>query len=301
MWHHWINYIYIYLLTLNGLYGIYTAGASKIIGLECAGVIVDTNSTTLYKQGDRVMCLLGGGGYAQYVAVPVTHCIPIPSHMSFTDAGAIPEVYLTAYQLIRYIAHCSPNEYILIHAGASGVGTAAIQLAKLFGCKSIATAGTSDKLKFCMELGASTAINYKDQSFGTEVQNYLRDNKVSNGISIVIDPVGKSHFNDNIDVLGLDGRYILFGLMSGADVQLNLGKVLAKRIRIEGTTLRSRSAEYKTDLVKSFIRDVLPALDNKTCKPIIYKEMSMDQIVDAHKLMESNETTGKIVIHVPQQ
>jgi len=275
-------------------------GASKIIGLECAGEIADIGDTNKYKVGDRVMCLLGGGGYAQYVAVPVGCCMPIPSHLNWTEAGAIPEVWLTAYQLMRYIGGLSEGQTVLIHAGASGVGTAGIQLAKLFKAKSIITAGKAEKLDFCKSLGADAAFNYKDKAFGAEVKQWLSDNGVKAGVNVVLDPVGASHFADNVDVLGVDGKYVLFGLMGGTDVQLNLGKVLQKRIQLIGSTLRARSNDYKANLVAEFSREVLPAFQDKSCKPVVYKEMQMEDIVEAHKLMESDVSTGKIVIHVPQ-
>lgn len=280
----------------------YSPGASEIIGLECAGIIVDLNNvqTDKYKVGSRVMCLLGGGGYAEYVAVPIECCMPVPQHLDWIEAGAIPEVWLTAYQLMRTIGQLQQGQTILIHAGASGVGTSAIQLCKLFSARSIVTAGAKDKLEFCKELGASAAFNYKDKSFGQEVQQYLKQNNIKS-VDVVIDPVGSSHFNDNIDVLGLDGKYVLFGTMGGVDVELNLGKVLGKRIQLIGTTLRSRSNEYKGRLVDDFTRHVIPAFNNQTVKPIIHTTMSMDQIVDAHKLMESNATIGKIVIQVAKQ
>lgn len=202
------------------------AGASLILGLECAGEVVDVNNTSSpFKPGDRVMCLLSGGGYAEYAAVPYGCCIAIPAHLSYVEAAAIPEVWLTAYQLTRTIGQLSANQTLLIHAGASGVGTAAIQLAKLFNAKSVVTAGTTEKLDFCKSLGASAAFNYKTKPFGNEVKEWMAANSVY-GINVVIDPVGATHFQDNVDVLGVDGKYVLFGLMGGVDVQCNLGNLL---------------------------------------------------------------------------
>mmetsp|Transcript_26692 Transcript_26692/g.26351 ORF Transcript_26692/g.26351 Transcript_26692/m.26351 type:complete len:242 (+) Transcript_26692:245-970(+) len=239
------------------------------------------------------MAILPGGGYAEYAAVQSDHLMPIPDNLSYEEAAAIPEGWVTAYQLLFYIARGKAQEKVLVHAGASGVGTALIQLAKLKGLKVAITCGSQEKMEFCKNLGADLAINYKTESFKQKVKEF-------GGADIVLDCIGANYFEDNLDAIKLDGRWIIYGTMGGHQVnQVSLRGLMAKRVSLITTTLRSRSKEYKADLVRTFINDgILDAFQNGILKPILYRTFLMEEIVLAHELMEKNENSGKIVLKI---
>lgn len=220
-----------------------------------------------------------------------------PNEVSWVEAAAIPENWLTAYQALYLIAEKKPEQSVLIHAGASGVGLAAIQLAKSFDKgKIFATAGTDDKIKFCEQHGATKAINYKTQDFAKEIAQ-LTDGK---GVDVVIDFVGQSYWESNIASLARDGRMVLLGLMSGmeTDRPLNMGPILFKRLRIEGTTLRSRTVEYQSNLLREFSSKAMDKLLGDGLDLVIHKVYDWKDIVEAHKEMEAAKNIGKIVCEV---
>ncbi|CAG9330404.1 unnamed protein product [Blepharisma stoltei] len=266
-------------------------GASNIIGLECTGEVAE--SVGSWASGKRVMSILSGGGYAEYATIPSDHLIPIPDNLSYEEAAAIPEGWITAYQILFYIAKGKPQEKVLIHAGASGVGTALIQLAKLKGLLVAVTCGSQEKMDFCRNLGADLAINYKTESFKEKIRDF-------GGVDIVLDCIGANYFEDNLDAINLDGRWIIYGTMGGHQVnQVSLRGLMAKRVSLITTTLRSRSKEYKADLIKEFINDgILDAFQNGILKPILYRTFSMEEVALAHELMEKNENSGKIVLKI---
>jgi NADPH:quinone reductase-like Zn-dependent oxidoreductase len=220
-----------------------------------------------------------------------------PKEVSWVEAAAIPENWLTAYQALYLIAEKKPEDSVLIHAGASGVGLAAIQLAKSFDKGQIfATAGTDDKVKFCEQHGATKAINYKTQDFSKEIAQ-LTNGK---GVNVVIDFVGQSYWEKNINSLARDGRMVLLGLMSGAetDKPLNMGPILFKRLRIEGTTLRSRTVEYQSNLLREFSSKAMDKLLGDGLDLVIHKVYPWEDIVEAHKEMEAAKNIGKIVCEI---
>lgn len=283
------------LLQKNGKYPV-PKGASPILGLEMAGVVEQIGSNvTNWKIGDRVCGLLPGGGYAQYVSIPSELAISIPTHLSFEEAAAIPEVFLTAYLNLFELGRLKENETVLIHAGASGVGTAAIQLVREFGAKSIITAGNEIKLNACKNLGANHVINYKDQKFEAEIEK-LTDHE---GVDVILDFVGASYFHQNLQSLKTNGRLILIGTMGGVKVNdVNLLPLLMKRISIIGSTLRSQTLHQKIHLTNQFTKHVLPLFISKKISPVIDSIWSWQDVNEAYSRMENNLNIGKIVLKI---
>ncbi|KAI5102465.1 quinone oxidoreductase PIG3 isoform X2 [Silurus meridionalis] len=288
------------VLQRKGLYQV-PPGASEILGLEAAGVVsgFGTGVKSNFKIGDKVMALLSGGGYAQYVAVPEQLLMPVPSHLSLYDAAAIPEAWLTAYQLLHLIAHVKEGESVLIHAGASGIGTAAIQLTRLFCAVPLVTAGNPDKLKVAEKLGAAAAFNYKEGDFSDKVLQFTQ----GRGVDVILDCIGGSFWEKNVRSLATDGRWVLYGVMGGKAVNGDLlGKLLFKRGHLLSSLLRSRSLQYKAKLVKSFIEQALPHFETTglptSLRPIIDTEFNMEDVTKAHRHMEANRNTGKIIIKI---
>ncbi|THH30587.1 hypothetical protein EUX98_g3592 [Antrodiella citrinella] len=225
-------------------------GASTVLGVEFSGHIAQVGKDVeKWKEGDEVFGLAGGGAYAEFIVVPQTNVIAKPKHLSFVEAASIPENWLTAFQAVVLVAEIKAGDNVLVHAGASGVGIAAIQLSRAYKANNvIATASTQDKLDWLLSLpsGATHAVNYKTQNFADEVKTITN----GHGADVVIDFVGRTHFEKNIQSLALDGRMTLLAFLSGAELPfLNLGPILYKRLRIQGSTLRSRSAPYQADLI----------------------------------------------------
>jgi len=270
----------------------------KHLGLEISGKVeVVGNKVKKFKAGDRVMALLSGGGYSDFVVVDQNHLMPIPKNVSTLHAGGIPEVWLTAYQLIHFIAKLKKGENILIHAGGSGVGTAAVQLSKLAGAKKIiVTAGSEQKIEKALTLGATCGINYKNTpSFSTTVLQ-LTNGK---GCSVILDCIGGSYLQENLTSISRDGRWVLYGLMGGTKIESNLlAQILGKRIALLGTTLMTRTDEYKNKLIDEFIKNALPYFDSEPAqlKPIVDKVYQLDEVVQAHEYMSTNQNKGKILL-----
>lgn len=277
------------------------AGASQILGLDAAGEVIsigpDASKSWL---GKRVMALLAGGGYAEQVAAHEGSLILIPDTMSYVEAAAIPEAWLTAYQISHFVGKMAPDEHVLIHGGASGVGTAAIQLARLIGAQPFVTVGSAEKAAFCKALGAVHAINYKTTSFSDSIRAYTAEHKIpEQGVNLILDCVGGSHAISNVDIASMDGRWVLFGQMGGSTVDaFPLGRILGKRLQLLGTTLRTRSQAYKTVLVKDFTEKVMPAFAIGKCQVIIDKVVPWESIVEATRQMDNNENIGKIVLQI---
>uniref|UniRef100_A0A8C5MAD8 Tumor protein p53 inducible protein 3 n=1 Tax=Leptobrachium leishanense TaxID=445787 RepID=A0A8C5MAD8_9ANUR len=276
-------------------------GASDIIGLEAAGTVVGfgPGADGRWKIGDHVMALLSGGGNAQYVTVPVGHLMPAPPGMSATDAAAVPEAWLTSFQLLHFVGKVQKGETVLIHAGASGVGTAAVQLCRLAGAIPIVTAGSAEKLEMAKKLGAAAGFNYREEDFGTKCLEFT--NNV--GVDIILDCIGATHWEKNLQCLNMDGRWVLYGLMGSGEINGDLlSKLLWKRGSILGSLLRSRSSKYKTELVKAFTDQALPHFTPGGpihLKPIVDSVYPLQKISDAHQRMEENKNTGKIILQMP--
>ncbi|SYX83673.1 NAD(P)H-quinone oxidoreductase [Paenibacillus alvei] len=269
---------------------------NPILGVEVAGTVIEVNGESTFQVGDRVMGLVNGGGYAEYAVTPMDRAIPIPDSFSFAEAAAIPEVFLTAYQTLYWIGKLQQGETVLVHAGASGVGTAAIQLAKQISKATvIVTAGSAKKLDFCRELGADVLINYKEQSFDKEV---LRATN-GQGADVILDFVGADYWAKNLASIKKEGRWVLIGVLGGVKVeQMNLFALMSKCVQLTGTLLTPRSDEYKARLTQDFAANVLAYFDNSSIKPIIDTIFPLEKVSDAHIHMEENRNTGKIILQV---
>jgi len=271
-------------------------GASEILGLEMAGVIENTGPKVFkWQKGDHVMALLPGGGYAEYCTIHEDLAMPIPENLSFEESAAIPETFLTAYQTVAWLGEFQQNETILIHAGGSGVGTSAIQLArKLFNATVIATAGKEHKLDSCRELGADYAYNYKTQDFAKEISKDLGRNPVD----LIIDFVGAPYWEKNINVLSRDGRLIYLSFLGGHRIkEMSLVPILKKRLSVKGSTLRNRTEKYKIRLTDDFALNVLPLFGQEKIKPVIDSVFDWEDTEEAHQHMADNKNTGKIVLN----
>ncbi len=271
-------------------------GASSILGLEMSGVIEALGAeVTDWKIGDQVCGLLAGGGYAEYVTIHSQCLIAVPEGWSFEKAAAIPEVFLTAFQALNYLAKIKKGERILIHAGASGVGTAAIQLAKSFGASQIIVTASAGKHKLCKQLGADIAIDYRTQNFEEEVLQ-VTDNQ---GVDVIIDFLAAPYFQKNINSLATDGRMVMLALMGGFQVEnLVLAKILIKRLHIMGSTLRARSLEYKINLTRDLMEFAMPRFESGELQPVIDSVFDWTEVVAAHQYMEANKNKGKIILKV---
>lgn len=269
--------------------------ASPILGLEMAGVVEEIGSDAQrFEPGDHVMGLLPGGGYAEYCVIRDDHAMSKPSSFSIEEAAAIPEVFLTAYQGLFWIGELFDDEMVLIHAGASGVGSAAIQLAKqVSGTTIITTAGTGAKLDLCTNLGAGFAINYKKEKFDEVIESQFGDAATD----VILDFVGASYWHQNIKVLAMDGRLVHLGLLGGSSVDnMNLGTILRKRLSIRGSTLRNRNDEYKALLTKEFTEHFAESFNNRSIRPVIDSVYEWEEAEEAHQRMRHNENAGKIVL-----
>lgn len=269
-------------------------GASSILGLEMSGTISEVGAAlSQWKVGDKVCALLDGGAYAEYVNLNPDMLIKVSDDMSFEQAAAIPEVFLTAYQSLIYLLKLTADDTILIHAGASGVGTAAIQLAKSVGAKVIVTA-SKQKHDICRQLGADLIIDYKEHSFKKVIQESSFKN-----VNAILDVIAGSYFSDNLDLLSLDGRMVMLAALGGLKVsEANVGQIVWKRLNVMGSTLRSRSLDYKIKLTQDFVNDFWQDFNSGKLKPIIHEILDWTEVVRGHQMMEANENAGKIIMRV---
>lgn len=270
-------------------------GAPDILGLEMAGVISATGDNVREWQiGDRVCALLPGGGYAEKVAVPQAMLMPIPHNWSFEQAGAMPEVYLTAFVNLYMEAELQPGETVLVHGGASGVGTAAIQLLRTTGNPVIVTASTAEKCAACLKLGASLAINYKEEDFVERVKEYSGDA----GVDVILDMVGAAYLERNLSLLRLKGRLVFISMLSGGKTEIDLGSLMRRRLRMIGSVLRSRSLEEKVEIKERFMDLFWNQLEEGAIQPVIDSVYPITQANEAQQRMADNLNIGKIVLQV---
>jgi len=270
------------------------AGAPQDIpGLEIAGTVVDVgDNVTRWKIGDKVCALVMGGGYAEYCNVPASQCLPIPENLSFIEAASLPETFFTVWSNVFDRGHLQKGESLLVQGGSSGIGVTAIQMAKAWGCTVYATAGSDEKCKFCEELGAAKAINYKTENFADEIKK-ATNNK---GVDVILDMIGGDYTAPNLQSLAEDGRLVLINTMNGKDVNIDLSVVMRKRLTITGSMLRSREISFKAAIAQNLEKNIWPLLKSGEIKPIIYKVFPAGQAAAAHQLMESSEHIGKIVL-----
>ena len=261
-------------------------GASEIIGLECAGIIEDPGTTGREKD-EEVACLLAGGGYGEYVAVPEGQLMPIPEGYSLTEAAAVVEVACTVWSNLGMLAGLREGQTVLIHGGAGGIGTFAIQLCKQLGATVAVTAGSAEKLETCRELGADILINYKEQDFSEELTGRC---------DVILDIMGAKYLRQNLRSLAEDGQLIIIGLQGGVKTEINLGALLPRRLSVRGTTLRARSLEGKAEVVRSTVENVWPLLADGRVRHHIHATFPLSEAAAAHELLDSGEVTGKLVL-----
>lgn len=273
-------------------------GASPILGLEMAGIVVATGKKVeKWQPGDAVFGLLPGGGYATLAVIHQDMAMRIPQGMPMTEAAAIPEVFLTAYQALFWLAQIRNEEKVLIHAGASGVGTAAIQLAKTKQAAVLTTA-SAPKHDICLNLGADQVFDYTQGPFTPWVMQHTE----GKGVDIIVDFIGGDYFSENIDCLHMDGRMVQLAAMGGTRLSgFNLGRLLQKRLTIMGSTLRNRDLEYQIVLTRAFHNYAMEKFQNNTLRPVIGKVFALEEVQEAHEYMEANKNTGKIVLKVKNE
>lgn len=276
------------------------SGASDILGLEFSGIVEELGPQAIRRaRGDRVCGILPGGGYAEYVVIHEDMTIAIPTSMSLTDAAAIPEAFLTAFQALSWHAQLVTGERILIHAAASGVGTALVQLARETGAQIYAVA-SEKKLELLRRMGADRAIAREDGRIADEVLTHSD----GQGVQVIIDFVLGPTFEENLRVVGLDGRIVCLGSLGGSRVPVRGGEgvdlraILSKRLRIIGSTLRNRGLTYQVELTRAFEKEVLPKLAGGWIVPVVDRVLDLEDVAEAHRYIESNESTGKVVLKV---
>ena len=268
-------------------------GASPYPGLECSGRISALGEDVEgWAVGDQVCALLSGGGYAEKVAVPVGQLLPVPHGVDLQDAAALPEVACTVWSNVFMLADLRPGETLLVHGGTSGIGTMAIQLARRHGARVLCTVGTSEKAQRARDLGAEVAINYRESDFVEAVRD------AAGGADVVLDNMGASYLSRNVDVLRTGGRLVVIGLQGGVKGELNLGALLAKRACVHATSLRARPLEEKAAIVAAVREHVWPAVEAGEVRPIIDRVLPLEQVGDAHRVVEASAHVGKVVLAV---
>jgi NADPH:quinone reductase len=272
------------------------ADASPVLGLEVAGEVVTVgNEVVTLKPGDRVCALTNGGGYAEYCVAPAAQCLPWPTGYDALRAAALPETYFTVWANLMQHGRLARGETVLVHGGTSGIGVTAIQLAREFGATVYATAGTPEKCAACVELGAVAGINYRTEDFAERIGELTQ----GIGVNVVLDIVGASYFDRNLKCLAMDGRLVLVATQGGAKVEkFDLLYVMRKRLVITGSTMRPRSTAEKGAIAQALREQVWPALNSGRCGPVIHRIYPLDQVAEAHRLMESSTHIGKIVLDV---
>ncbi|CUH78732.1 NAD(P)H-quinone oxidoreductase [Tropicibacter naphthalenivorans] len=267
-------------------------GASDLPGLEASGVVSAVGPDVAWpKVGDEVCALLPGGGYAEYVATPAAHCLPVPTGMGLKEAACLPETFFTVYSNVFQRGGLQAGERFLIHGGSSGIGTTAIQLAKHFGARVFVTAGSDEKCAACVDLGAERAINYRDEDF-VEVL------RAEGGANLILDMVGGDYIPRNIKALADDGRLVQIAFLQGPKVALNFAQVMTRRLTITGSTLRPQNDLAKARIADALREQVWPLLDAGQIAPVMDSEFAMDDAAQAHARMESSGHIGKIVLKV---
>ncbi len=270
-------------------------GASEVIGMECSGTVSAVGEgVTGWSVGDQACALLAGGGYAEKVAVPAGQLLPIPDGVDLVTAAALPEVACTVWSNVFMVAGLKPDETFLVHGGAGGIGTFAIQLAHHLGARVLTTGGTAEKLAACAALGADVTINYRDQDF-VEV---VKESTDGHGADVILDNMGAKYLPRNVEALATEGRLVIIGMQGGAKGELDISRLLAKRGAVIATGLRGRPTEGKAAICASVLEHVWPLVAAGLVRPIVHGTMPLDEVAAAHTLMESGEHSGKILLTV---
>ncbi|HEX6246817.1 MAG TPA: NAD(P)H-quinone oxidoreductase [Nocardioidaceae bacterium] len=268
-------------------------GASDVLGLECSGTVSAVGEGVVdWRAGDEVCALLAGGGYAEKVLVPAGQVMPVPEGVDLVTAGGLPEVACTVWSNVFMVAGLQPGETLLVHGGAGGIGTMAIQLGKALGARVLTTAGTPEKLELCRSLGADVAIDYREQDFVAEV----RAATDGHGADVILDNMGAKYLDRNVSALATQGRLVIIGMQGGVKGELNIGKLLAKRGAVIATALRSRPVEEKAAICAAVVEHVWPLVSDGTVRPIVHTTVPLAEAARAHEIMESGDHVGKIVL-----
>ena len=282
------------LMQRQGLYPP-PPGASEILGLECAGEVVEVGDGVRgWRPGERAMALLAGGGYAEQVVVDAGSALRVPERLSLEEAAAVPEVFLTVFLNVFQLGALPEGGAALVHGGGSGIGTAAIQLVKAAGAKIAVTAGSDEKCARCLALGADLAVNYRSGDF-VAASRQLTDGR---GVDVVLDSIGAAYLERNLASLAVGGRLVLIGLMGGAKAELGLGALLVRRLQLIGSTLRARPAAEKARIAADFEARFGPALASGAIRPIVDRVLPLERAADAHRALKASEHFGKIVLRV---
>jgi putative PIG3 family NAD(P)H quinone oxidoreductase len=270
-------------------------GAPDIPGLEVAGTIEAVGAgVTDWNTDDRVCALVAGGGYAEYCVAPAPQCLPIPRGLDFTQAAAIPETFFTVWTNVFERGRLRPGEAILIHGGSSGIGTTAIQLARAFGARPFATAGSAEKCAACESIGAERCFNYRETDFVAAVREATGDR----GVDVILDMVAGDYVPRNLEALALDGRLVIIGLQGGATAQINANSILRRRLTITGSTLRPRAVAEKGAIARALRQHVWPLLESGAVRVIVHATFPLRNAAEAHRVMESSAHIGKLVLTV---
>jgi NADPH2:quinone reductase len=273
-------------------------GASEILGMEASGVIAELGAgVTDWSVGQEVCALLAGGGYAEFVAVPAPQVMPVPSGVGLVEAASLPEAACTVWSNLVMTAHLAKGHTLLLHGGASGIGTHGVQVARELGARTAVTAGSQAKLDLARELGADIGINYRDEDFVERI----RQETNRTGADVILDIVGAAYLDRNIDALATDGQLIVIGMQGGTTAELNLAKLVGKRTRVIGTTLRGRPVDGpngKGAIVREAVAHVWPMIADGSVRPVIGAVLPIEQASAAHKLLLSGEVTGKVILRV---
>jgi putative PIG3 family NAD(P)H quinone oxidoreductase len=273
------------------------AGASRYLGLECSGRILEVGPDVEgWAAGTEVCALLSGGGYAELVAVPAGQLMPVPTSVDLVTAAALPEVACTVWSNVFMLAGLRPGETLLVHGGGSGIGTFAIQLARALGARVATTAGSDVKLERCRELGAEILVNYRDEDFVAVV----RAATDGLGADVVLDLVGAKYLGRNIDVLAVNGRLVIVGMQGGSRAELDLGALMSRRAAILSTTLRARPTEEKAAICLSVVENVWPEVEAGRVRPVVDRVIAMPEAAEAHRAIEASDHVGKVLLAVPR-
>jgi NADPH:quinone reductase len=268
-------------------------GASPVLGLEVAGKVVETGTQVTSWQPEELICaLVPGGGYAEYVKTKAAHCLPVPSGLSLIEAASLPETFFTVWTNLFDRAHLRAGESLLVHGGSGGIGVTAIQIAKAQGVRVYATAGSEEKCRACLDLGADAAIQYKEEDFVQRIKELTQ----GKGVNVILDIVGGDYINRNLKCLAVEGRLVTIAFSAGHKADVSIAPIMIKRLTWTGSTLRPQSDEVKASIAESLRRNIWPLIENGSVRPVIYKTYPMGEAEQAHRLMESSSHIGKILL-----
>ncbi len=268
-------------------------GTSDLPGLEIAGTVTAVGSgVARWKEGDKVCALVAGGGYAAYCVAPEPQCMAVPKGLDLVQAACLPETVMTVWTNVFERGRLAKGESFLVHGGASGIGTTAIQMAKAWGCQVFATAGGAEKVKACRDLGADVAIDYKTEDFAAKV----KEATAKRGVDVILDMVGGDYFGRNLDCMAVEGRLVYIAYLRGGKVELNIDTLMRKRLTVSGSTLRPRSVAEKGAIARAVEAEIWPHVAGGRIKPLIHARFPLAEVAKAHALMEANTHIGKIVL-----